>query len=258
MAPVATTPAPPINNTMRLIVVSFALLLLPTVHGAGKRSQRGDRDLYCERDNCYDLLNVDKTATKSEIKRAFRQISKIHHPDKKSKDPEESSRIFTAAANAYEVLTNDKTRENYDYYVEHPNEHATNQFAYYAQAAQKISVVPVLTLLVGVLTVIKYLSQQFTYDSAVTNWKGNENVKVRARREALIALGKPKKSKGRGGHQKEEIQIAGEKWMDDQIANGKIQEFPTRPSWKSLFVVQLVKSPYTLYEKCVWYNGFRR
>ena len=242
---------------MIVLLSCLLLLLLHPAEAAGKRSQKAELDLYCERDNCYDVLEVEKTATKSEIKRSFRQISKTHHPDKKSKDPE-SPIIFAAAANAYEVLSNVETRKAYDYYVLHPEEHMTNQFAYYAQAAQKISIAPVLIMLIGVLTIFKYLANRFTYDSAVTNWKAGDNVKVRARKEALRVLGTPKKSQGRSGHKKEAIRNAMETWMNSQIEGGKIQEFPSKPDWRTLLAVQLIKSPYTMFQKCVWYNGFRR
>ena len=117
--------------------VILLLLCVTQVQGAGKRSQDGAKDLYCARENCYDVLGVENTATKSEIKRAFRQISIKHHPDK-TKDPK-SPDIFSAAANAYEILSSVESRENYDYYQAHPEESLNNMFGYYAQAAKKIS-----------------------------------------------------------------------------------------------------------------------
>jgi DnaJ family protein C protein 25 len=247
---------------MPISIMKVCLLLAVCTHlpqlaeGVGKRSQKGALDLYCERENCYEVLGLDNTATKKEIKRSFRAISSKHHPDKKSKDPE-SPKIFAAAANAYEILTNDETRKNYDYYLAHPHEHATNQFAYYAMAAKKINVTPILICLIIVLTIIGYISRQFTYDSAVTNWKAQKRVIGRARREALKVLG-PYKGKSRNGHEKELIEKEAEKWMNEQIEGHKIQEFPVKPDFHSLFAVQLLKFPYTLYQKCVWYHGFRR
>ena len=240
-----------------MATVLLALLLITATDGAGKRSQKSAMDLYCERDNCYDVLGVESKATKSEIKRAFRSISKQHHPDMKSKDPN-SPTIFQAAANAYEILTDEEARENYDYYIAHPEEHMANQFRYYRQAAKKINVVPVLIMLLIVITIIKYLSDQFRYDSAVTNWKAWDNVQVRAKKEALKVLGPPKKSQKRTGHSKKAVQEAMDKWMTNQIESGNIQGLPSEPALKNLFIVHLVIFPYTLYQKVVWYHGFRR
>lgn len=38
--------------------------------------------LYCGRDNCYDVLNVTRESTVSEIGKAYRQLARIHHPDR--------------------------------------------------------------------------------------------------------------------------------------------------------------------------------
>lgn len=38
--------------------------------------------IYCGRDNCYDVLNVTREHSQSHIRRAYRSLAKIHHPDK--------------------------------------------------------------------------------------------------------------------------------------------------------------------------------
>jgi len=62
--------------------------------------------------NYYDVLNVSRGATRKEIKAAFRNLATKYHPDKnKSPDAEEK---FREIAEAYEVLSNDERRRQYD------------------------------------------------------------------------------------------------------------------------------------------------
>ncbi|XP_040890057.1 dnaJ homolog subfamily B member 9-like [Toxotes jaculatrix] len=62
--------------------------------------------------NYYDTLNVEPTATDSQIKKAFRQLAVKYHPDKnKSADAEKT---FREIAEAYTVLSNKEKRRLYD------------------------------------------------------------------------------------------------------------------------------------------------
>jgi DnaJ-class molecular chaperone len=58
----------------------------------------------------YAILGVDKTATDSEIKKAYRKMAKKHHPDvNPGNDAAEKS--FKDAAEAYETLSDATKRE---------------------------------------------------------------------------------------------------------------------------------------------------
>jgi len=57
----------------------------------------------------YQHLGVNRSADATEIKKAYRKMSLIHHPDKGG-DPEEFKKI----QKAYEVLSDDARRANYD------------------------------------------------------------------------------------------------------------------------------------------------
>ena len=60
----------------------------------------------------YELLEVSKTATKEEIKAAFRKKARKYHPDiNKAPDAEEK---FKAIGKAYETLMDDEKRSVYD------------------------------------------------------------------------------------------------------------------------------------------------
>ncbi|DBA75412.1 hypothetical protein WJX77_006042 [Trebouxia sp. C0004] len=60
----------------------------------------------------YALLEVTPTASASEIKRAFRQKAKLHHPDVRQSDKDAGQ--FARILVAYQVLKNSRHRELYD------------------------------------------------------------------------------------------------------------------------------------------------
>jgi chaperone protein DnaJ len=60
----------------------------------------------------YEVLGVSRNATKDEIKRAYRRLSKKYHPDL-NKDPDAPEK-FKEINEAYEVLSDDQKRAQYD------------------------------------------------------------------------------------------------------------------------------------------------
>jgi DnaJ-class molecular chaperone len=61
----------------------------------------------------YEVLNVNNNASLSEIKISFRNLALKHHPDK-NKNSEQSKQAFMEIVEAYEVLSDDRSRKNYD------------------------------------------------------------------------------------------------------------------------------------------------
>jgi len=64
----------------------------------------------------YKILNVPKTATKREIKKAYRKLAQQYHPDKYEGDmtKEQVQDKMSEINQAYEVLSDDELRERYD------------------------------------------------------------------------------------------------------------------------------------------------
>lgn len=66
----------------------------------------------------YKVLGVDCNATQAEIKKAYRRLAKIHHPDKNN-NSQESHKRFQELNEANEVLGDPEKRKKYDLYGEH-------------------------------------------------------------------------------------------------------------------------------------------
>ena len=60
----------------------------------------------------YNILGVEKSSSKDDIKKAFRKLAHKYHPDKKTGDESK----FKEVNEAYQVLTDDKKRAEYDSY----------------------------------------------------------------------------------------------------------------------------------------------
>ena len=71
--------------------------------------------------NYYDILEVSKTATQDEIKKAYRKQAAKHHPDKNPDKVAESTELFQEIQKANETLSDPEKREHYDKYGEDEN-----------------------------------------------------------------------------------------------------------------------------------------
>ena len=61
----------------------------------------------------YEILEVERTASDPEIKKAFRRLAMKHHPDR-NPDDHEAEVLFKEAKEAFEVLSNQNKRAAYD------------------------------------------------------------------------------------------------------------------------------------------------
>ena len=60
----------------------------------------------------YDDLGIDKSASHSDVKRAYRQLAKEFHPDRNAS--KNATDDFKRITSAYEVLSDVKQRKKYD------------------------------------------------------------------------------------------------------------------------------------------------
>ena len=60
--------------------------------------------------NYYEILGIPRTASKDEIRRAYRKLAQEHHPDKGTGEAQK----FKEINEADEVLTHETKRAQYD------------------------------------------------------------------------------------------------------------------------------------------------
>merc|ERR1712032_1169366 len=83
------------------------------------------KSIFCGEYDCYKILGFDyedfnakakrgEKIPRSEITKTYRKLSREWHPDKNKSNPKAKER-FVKIARAYEVLTNEKTRKEYDF-----------------------------------------------------------------------------------------------------------------------------------------------
>tara|TARA_Y100000389_G_scaffold200582_1_gene241316 strand:+ start:4307 stop:5269 length:963 start_codon:yes stop_codon:yes gene_type:complete len=71
----------------------------------------------------YEILNVDRSSTKDDIKSQYKRLAKTYHPDKNNGDDSNFKKI----SYAYDILQNESTRNEYDK-KKYINEDVVKQF----------------------------------------------------------------------------------------------------------------------------------
>jgi len=63
----------------------------------------------------YEILGVDRNASDSDIKKAYRKMAVKYHPDKNPDDKSAEGK-FIEASEAYEILSDSTKKQQYDKY----------------------------------------------------------------------------------------------------------------------------------------------
>lgn len=69
--------------------------------------------LSAARKDYYEILGISKNSAAKDVKKAYYQLAKKYHPDTNKNDPN-ASKKFQEVSEAYEVLSDDAKRKEYD------------------------------------------------------------------------------------------------------------------------------------------------
>jgi curved DNA-binding protein CbpA len=81
--------------------------------------------------NYYEILGVPRTATSAEVRQAYVRLAKERHPDR-FLDPAEKARaheFFKEVTTAFNILSNDRRRQEYDLELQKPKVAAPEEIA---------------------------------------------------------------------------------------------------------------------------------
>ena len=66
----------------------------------------------------YDLLELERNCSENDIKKSYRKLAMIYHPDRNKDNKEDSEKKFKEISNAYNILSDKNKRNLYDKYGE--------------------------------------------------------------------------------------------------------------------------------------------
>jgi hypothetical protein len=75
----------------------------------------------------YEVLKIAADASADEVRAAYRRLSRRFHPDRHPRHPDAAARIMAAVNVAYDVLSDERRRADYDHFLRNP-EHGQPQF----------------------------------------------------------------------------------------------------------------------------------
>lgn len=234
-------------------ILLIAVVIVAYYANAAQAAVNLMEGLYCGQEDCYDVLNVTREATKSEIARSYRLMARKFHPDMHRGDEAkaEAEVQFKRVATAYEILGDGEARTDYDYMLDNPSQYYAHYYRYFRRrVSPKVDIRLVLIVTISIISAIQYFSAWQRYDSAIKYFMTVQKYRNRAMDMATAeekAFQKNKKlSKA---EQKEETEKLIRKIIQDKM---DIKGAYAKPEIMEILWLQLLISPYTLAKFLIW------
>ncbi|BFZ04891.1 hypothetical protein BsWGS_07930 [Bradybaena similaris] len=212
--------------------------------------------LYCGQENCYEVLDVSREATKIEITKAYRKLAKKWHPDmhKREADKEKASQMFQRIANAYEILRDEEQRTDYNYMLDNPDEYYSHYYRYYRRrVAPKVDVRVVIAVTLTIISIVQYYGAWNNYQTALSYLCKDQKYRSKAK-DIAMSEGLLNANKKKGKRSKEEIKEEEEatikKIIEDRM---DIRGGYRKPRVTDVLWVQLVLLPYHIVKYMAWW-----
>ncbi|KAF2077820.1 hypothetical protein CYY_000865 [Polysphondylium violaceum] len=152
----------------RLIFISLVLLVVVCVAEAKSPSYYDMITDINKGVDYYKVLEIKRDASEKEIKKAFRKLSIVYHPDRNKNDPLADEK-YIVLSKAQTILSNSDTRAEYDDLLVNGvplYDRYYGQYAYRYTGVQH-DIRHVLATLVVLITTVKYLYQLQRYNRVI-------------------------------------------------------------------------------------------
>lgn len=213
---------------------------------------------YCGEDNCYDLLQITRDATKAEVKRAFRSTAAKTHPDR-FRDPDEKEKAesrFQVIQTAYDILRDDEARADYDFMLDNPEQFYQNYYRAWRRRNLSVDIRIVIAVTISLISLVQYYNGWTKYEEAIKHFTTTPKYRLQAieiaRQDGLLEEEKSKKKQR--GMTKEEIRHKEETIIREVIESKMdIRGVYAKPTYTDILWVQLVYLPYWIALYIKWY-----
>lgn len=209
--------------------------------------------LYCGVQSCYDVLGVERDASKSDISKIYRKLARKYHPDVNT--TKGATEMFQSIATAYEILRDDEQRKDYDYMLDNPDEAYYHYYQYYKRRlTPKVDVRYVIAVTITVISVLQYLHKGHAYNEAINYAMQNPKFRNQAlqiiHKQGLLDNSKKTKNKRDKEDRKREEERVLREIVEDSI---DIKGGYSKPSVYDILWVQLICLPYHTVLYVVWF-----
>lgn len=222
--------------------------------------------IYCGKENCYDVLGVTRSSTRSEIAKAYRKLARKYHPDmyRDAEAKAEAETKFKSVATAYEILKDEESKTDYDYMLDNPEEYYAHYYRYYKRrVSPKVDVRLVVIVTISIVSIIQYYIAWERHQSAIRYFltvpkyrnKAMEIVQQRESNGTLKTTISNKKTKGKLSktEQKEELEKCIREIIEE---NMDIKGSYAKPRVSDVLWIQIILLPYTITTYILWYTSW--